>query len=388
MYERRIELDWLRVIVFAILIFYHIGMLYVADWDYHYKSQYNSEFLQNIMLLVNRWRLSILFFISGIAIRYCLQKVSVFQFAGKRTVRLLIPLAFAIIVIIPPQLYVEMIYKGDLIDTTYIEFYKDFFDLNHPMFEKYQSGILPHMDVNHLWYIRELWWFSIYVIILSPALNSQFIQRRIDFLGKTSSPIKLILIPVLILTTLAFWVFPNDSEGYRIAMGFSFLIFGYLLGWNEHLWKIIKSYRRLYLYLALITYLLLIVYFQLVWKVRKDDATGLTLFTEMLFSYFNRWCWILMILGYGSQYLTKSNKWLTYLNQGVYPYYILHQSLLIVLAYWLSSYSLGVVLEPLIVVVGTILGCAICFEIIRRFNLLRLLFGLKIKKEKEESDRV
>jgi len=379
MHERRIELDWLRVIVFAILIFYHIGMLYVADWGYHFKSQYSSEFLQNIMLLVNRWRLSILFLISGIAIRYYLQKVSLIKFAGMRTIRLLIPLAFAILVIIPPQLYVEMIDKGDLINTSYFEFYKAFFDLKHPMFEKYQSGVLPHMDVNHLWYIRELWWFSIYVIILSPLLNSRFVQSMVDFLGKKDSPFRLLFLPVLLLSVLAFFVFPNDSEGYRIVMGFSFLIVGYLLGWNANLWNLIKQHRRLFLYFALITYFMLIAYYQLVWKLREESITGLPLFLETLFSYFNRWSWILMILGYGSQYLSKPNKWINYLNQGVYPYYILHQSVLIVLAYWLSDYALGGFFEPLFVIIGTILGCAIGFEIIRRFKILRLLFGLKIK---------
>ena len=331
------------------------------------------------MLLVNRWRLSILFLISGIAIRYYLQKVSLIKFAGMRTIRLLIPLAFAILVIIPPQLYIEMIDKGDLTNTSYFEFYKAFFDLKHPMFEKYQSGVLPHMDVNHLWYIRELWWFSIYVIILSPLLNSRFVQSMVDFLGKKDSPFRLFFLPVLLLSVLAFFVFPNDSEGYRIVMGFSFLIVGYLLGWNANLWNLIKQHRRLFLYFALITYFLLIAYYQLVWKLRKESITGLPLFLEILFSYFNRWSWILMILGYGSEYLSKSNKWINYLNQGVYPYYILHQSVLIVLAYWLSDYALGGFFEPLFVIIGTILGCAIGFEIIRRFKILRLLFGLKIK---------
>ncbi|MFK8010437.1 MAG: acyltransferase family protein [Marinicellaceae bacterium] len=379
MQQRKIELDWLRVIVFGILIFYHIGMLYVADWGYHFKSKYSSEFLQNIMLLVNRWRLSILFLISGIAIRYYLQKVSLLKFAGMRTIRLLIPLAFAILVIIPPQLYVEMIDKGDLIQTSYIDFYKAFFDLEHPMFENYQSGVLPHMDVNHLWYIRELWWFSIYVIILSPLLNSQFVQSLVDFLGQKDSPFRLLFLPVLILSVLAFFVFPSDSEGYRIVMGFSFLIVGYLLGWNQNLWNLIKLHRRLFLYCAIGTYLLLIAYYQLVLKQREVAITGLPLFLEALFSYFNRWSWILMILGYGSQYLSKTNKYISYLNQGVYPYYILHQSVLIVLAFWLSDYALGGFFEPLFVIFGTIIVCAIGFEIIRHFKVLRLLFGLKIK---------
>jgi uncharacterized membrane protein len=30
-------LDWLRVIAMGILLMYHIGMVYVSDWGYHYK---------------------------------------------------------------------------------------------------------------------------------------------------------------------------------------------------------------------------------------------------------------------------------------------------------------------------------------------------------------
>jgi len=378
MHIRRYDLDWLRVIVFALLIFYHIGMLYVADWGYHFKSQYQSEFLQNIMLLVNRWRLPILFLISGIAMRYFIQKTTLIKFASMRTLRLLLPLLFAVLVIIPPQLYVEMIYKGDLSDMSYLSFYQAFFDLNHPIFDKYQSGILPHMDVNHLWYIRELWWFSIYILILSPLLNSRYIQALICWLGNKQSPIFLLSLPVLLLSILSFFVFPTDKEDYRIAMGFSFMMMGYLWGWNQDFWMIVNKYRRMFLYLALVTYALLIIYFQIFWKTREASATGGLLFLEIIFSHFNRWSWILMIFGYGSEYLTQPNKYLKYLNQGVYPYYILHQTILIVMAYILSSCELGGIVESITIIICTFVGCAIGFEIIRRFKVLRLLFGLKI----------
>ncbi|MFT7009917.1 acyltransferase family protein [Paraglaciecola sp. MB-3u-78] len=97
--ERRYDLDWLRVLAFAVLIFYHISMLYVADWGFHYKSQYQSEILQNFMLLVNRWRLPLLFFISGVASRYLLEKYSLIHFAKARTWRLLLTLLFGVLVI-------------------------------------------------------------------------------------------------------------------------------------------------------------------------------------------------------------------------------------------------------------------------------------------------
>ena len=172
--ERRYDLDWLRVLVFALLIFYHVGMLYVADWGYHYKSQHQTEWLQSVMIFFNQWRLPLLFLISGIAIRFFLYKVSIWRFIGLRTLRLWLPLLFGIWVIVPPQLYIEMLSKGDLPPISYGQFYHAFLDLSHPYFDAYQSGIFPHVYVNHLWYIRELWYFSMYLLTIDS--NSSLIS--------------------------------------------------------------------------------------------------------------------------------------------------------------------------------------------------------------------
>jgi len=152
--DLRYDLDWLRVLAFAVLIFYHIGMLYVADWGFHYKSQYQSEFLQNIMLLINMWRLPLFFYLWS-CVALFIKKYSFIHFAKARTWHLLLPLLFGVLVIVPPQLYVEMTAKGDL-DVNYWDFYSAFFDMHNTLFADYKSGILPHMDVNHLWYLREL----------------------------------------------------------------------------------------------------------------------------------------------------------------------------------------------------------------------------------------
>jgi len=377
MFERRYDLDWLRVMVFALLIFYHIGMLYVADWGFHFKSQYQSEFLQNIMLLVNRWRLPLLFIISGISIRFFLLKVNILRFLWMRNIRLLIPLTFGILVIVPPQLYIEMVFKGDLQGMSYWQFYQAFFDLDNPIFANYQSGILPHMDVNHLWYIRELWWFSILLIILTPLLNNRWIQASVSWIGKTNS-IVLLLLPAVILSLLALLAFPGSNEGFRIAMGFSFLLIGYLIGWNKPFWDGIKQHRRVFLYVAVFSSIVLIWYYHQVFKIREIPLQGWQNWQELFFSFINRWSWLLMILAYGATYLNRPSSLLKYLNEAVYPYYILHQTLLIVAAFILSFLSLGTIIEPVLVVIITFVGCAIGFEIIRRFKLTRLLFGLKL----------
>ena len=95
--ERRYDLDWLRILVFGLLIFYHIGMLYVQNWGFHFKSVYQSQTLENFMLIVEPWRMASLWIISGISIRFILVKVSLIRYAFVRSLRLLLPLLFFII---------------------------------------------------------------------------------------------------------------------------------------------------------------------------------------------------------------------------------------------------------------------------------------------------
>src|SRR5690606_39343678 len=88
--SRRHELDWLRVLAFGLLILYHLGMAYVAEWGWHIKSPYQSEWLQYLMLWSNQWRMSLLFFISGAAVSYQLERDSSWRFFSRSARRLFV----------------------------------------------------------------------------------------------------------------------------------------------------------------------------------------------------------------------------------------------------------------------------------------------------------
>lgn len=367
---RRHDLDWLRVLVFGVLIFYHIGMLYVANWDFHYKSQYRSQPLEALMLLVNQWRMPLLWVISGISIRFVLQKVSAFKFVTVRSLRLLLPLLFGILVVVPPQLYVEMTGKGEL-SVSYWQFYQLFFDLDNPIFAKYQDGILPHIDVNHLWYLRELWTFSLITLCLSPLLNSRLVQAGVDWIANKTGVHGLYLLPLipLIIVSIAL---PDDKS----ATGFTFLLYGYLIGWNIGLWENIKKYRQVFLLIAITSYVAILFAYFNVWL---NPVLKAMWWAELLglVALFNAWSGVLALLGFAAVYLNKPSAKLSYLNDAVLPYYILHQTFIVVLAFLLSPMQLGPVFEPLIIIVGTFTGCIVSYEIIRRVTILRPLFGLK-----------
>src|SRR3546814_7898135 len=81
---RRHDIDALRVIAFGLLIVYHVGMVYVADWGFHVKSDYQAEWLQWPMIALNRWRMPLLFMISGIALGLARIGCTPWRFAARR----------------------------------------------------------------------------------------------------------------------------------------------------------------------------------------------------------------------------------------------------------------------------------------------------------------
>jgi len=109
---RRYEIDALRAIAFSLLIGYHLAMLYVLDWDWHLKSCHQFNVLQWPMLFFNRWRMDLIFLISGISTAFLLKKVALGAFLRQRSWRLLLPLLFGVLVVVPIQPYCQGVANG------------------------------------------------------------------------------------------------------------------------------------------------------------------------------------------------------------------------------------------------------------------------------------
>jgi hypothetical protein len=302
--DRRYDLDWLRVAVFGLLICFHIGMFYVQNWGWHVKSQYLNSDLDKLMLLLEPWRMASLWLISGIAIRFILAKVSLYKFVTLRSYRLLLPLAFGILVVVPPQLYYEMTFNGDL-HSSYWQFYRAFFSLDNPIFEKYSYGIFQHFNGNHLWYLQALWKYSLYLIALLPIINSALFSRITKGFFKLNGCIQIVLalIPVAIIQLNV------ELDQVRYPLGFLFLCYGYLIGWNSDFWLKVTQKSRTLLVCFLINYLLFVSFYS--WVFMGDDPAlkdGLVGLAGMVSYSLQRLLGLLMILGYAHQYLNKKSK--------------------------------------------------------------------------------
>lgn len=375
---RRHDLDALRVIAFGLLILYHCGMLYVAEWDWHIKSSTLSEPLQWVMLFTNRWRMALLFVISGIAATFLLQGMSRTRFIRQRTLRLVLPLVFGMFVVLPVQPWVEARAAG-AIDLGFGEFLLRYWRFDRFPVAAWDGRAIP-FTWNHLWYLAYLWVYTVMLAALLPVFETRLGQRlRVAAQGLRGGA--LLLVPGAFKTLyLAILVdrFPGTNalidDWYQHALYFTYFLFGYLIGTDTGFWDELKRLRHRLLGLALFNWL---VYVVLIEELAPDDLAGWPLLGLYWISGLNTWLGIATALAWSYTLLNRPWRWLPYAREAVYPWYVLHQSILIALAFWLVPLKLGGVVEPLLVILGTVLGCALLHELlIRRSAWLRPFFGL------------
>ena len=364
--SRRYDIDALRVIAFGLLILYHVAMFYVLDWGWHVKSAYQAEWLQLPMRLVNQWRMPLLFIISGLAMSFVIDKYPPGRLALRRLWRLLLPLLFGMAFIVAPQCYYEALTKG-LIEPGYGQFLIQYLTFQDFPGDAWGGENMIVWTWNHLWYLAYVLVYTL-VLILLVAL----FRRPIESLKRRVAQLRgvwIVAIPVAILMIYGRFIYPSFpyishallDDGYAHAMYGTFFLMGYLIGRDEGLWAEFARMRYVTLVGAILMFVLLNV----------SD--------HQLVIYLNRWLWLLAALGWGYQLLNRPMRWLPYATQAVYPWYILHQTITVVLGYNLARLSLGPVVEPALVLGGTILGCYVIYEyLIRRIPVLQPLFGVGI----------
>lgn len=373
MNERRYDLDWLRVIAILLLHLFHSAMPFVAEDDWHIKNIETSNLLMECNYFLSKWRMPLLFFISGIGTKFVLSQFTPNQYLRQRTKRLFIPLLFGMLLIIPPQVYFERIFSG-LQYASYFEFYPSIFSTG-----AYPKG---NLSWHHLWFISYLFVYSILAVLLFLVLKSTYGRKVGEFVTRIPKGFGLYGLGLMLYgaSFLNFW-FPEQTHALindwaAFTHYFLYFIFGYLIGINPALWSEIESNRRLNLKLAFFS-IVMINFFR--WN-DIEPAWGLNLpnLLFMALQVFNAWLWVLAILGYGKKYLNFKNRCLSYANEGIYPFFILHQTFIVIIAYYVVQVDESIISKYLFLTfVSFILSMAVYEFLIKPYKWVRLLFGMK-----------
>ncbi len=383
MNQRRYDLDWMRVLAFSLLILFHTGMMF-NTWSWHIKNTETSQVFNHVMRFLHLWRMPLLFFISGSAIWFLLGRRSPARYVAERCRRLLVPLIFGMLVIIPPQVYHERLFQQQTF-SSFWDFYRTVLTLT-----PYPQG---NFSWHHLWYIPYIFVYSLLLLPLFLFLRrtrGKKILAQLHHLLDTPWIIPMIAVPNILGDILLRPFWPSDTHDLLADWAnfvSTILIFsiGYILAEGHAVWDRMEKQRMAFLGWALVLYGLL----ALVWEIGWLSHAGWVK-TSLYYCLTNTcgWLWLLTILGYGKRYLSFSNRFLTYANEAVYPFYQVHQTITVVLGFYLIAWPVPIVVKFPVVAGGTFLGSWLVFAVIRRYDATRFLFGMRRKPATDEYQEV
>ncbi len=374
---RRHDLDWLRVGAILLLLFYHVGMIFVT-WGFHIKNEQQSELLEIPMFMLSSWRMPLLFFISGLGTMFALGSRKTRGYCLERSRRLLIPLIFGMFVIVPPQIYVEHLFKG-VEYASYAQFYPEVLE-----FIPYPEG---SFSWHHLWFIIYLFVYSLiglpFFLFIRASRDKAWWAKLDAFMSKPGM-LFLLAIPIAIAQITLREAWPTDQNLIADWANFTYhlclFLSGFLVGSLKTAWHSIRQQRRLYMVVAVSLILIL--------TARNNDFIFHIEYTLYwaLKSVATLSC-VLALCGYAHQYLNFNNRFLKYANEGIYPFYILHQTVELVIGYRVIQWDMGITGKFLIITAATFVISMLIYEfLIRRWNPVRPFFGLKPKRAAEEPE--
>ncbi|MBN1301931.1 MAG: acyltransferase [Melioribacteraceae bacterium] len=374
--QRLYYIDWLRVIAFLLLILYHTGMFFVP-WNFHFKNGETSELFELWMVPLNQFRLPLLFIISGMGVYFAINSRNSLGFIKERSTRLLLPLMFGMAVIIPPQIYFERLTQNVQYES-YFQFWRTVFD-----FVPYPEG--GSLSWHHLWYILYIFIYSLFTLpLLNYLKRNSSIKLKEKLYSFFSKPgrIYFLGIPVLLIYYSMAPFFPTThgliDDWYNLTYSFLFFLYGIIVISVKDMWDILENQRKLSLKIALVPFAFLLLF---VWGptfeiMNEDTVTFFFLYGFLKITFIT--AFLLTILGYSRKLFNIKNKFIIYATEAVYPFYILHQTIMMIFGYYILQLPLGILPKFTAVVIVTFGGSWLTYEVlIKRFNPMRSLFGIK-----------
>lgn len=377
---RRNDLDWLRVAALGLLIVTHVTYLYrTTPW--RLQSEHAGLWGDLIVEALAPWRMSLVFFIGGVATRFMLESRDLATFTVNRVLRLGVPFMMAVFVLVPPMWYLtDPLSQG----RGYLEYM-----IHTPLHAHTVFGFhLP--DLGHVWFLPYLLTYA-----MLAALAWTYAPRSWERVETSlaSMPILALLAGLaLLFASSDAWLKPIfgrtdmlvDDPAAHLRSIPAFLT-GAMLARSGDFWSRLQRAGNWLVPLSLILML---------------GALALAAADTMSAHYLSGWqmgladgvygaAALLAILAVASARLTHNSHQLTYASEAIMPIYLLHQPIIVAAGILVTHAGLPVWIEyPLMLATTLLVPLAIYHIAIRPFAPLRMLFGLKMNETDKSAARL
>jgi glucans biosynthesis protein C len=355
---RKNFIDNIRIFCVLLLFPFHTCMIFNTFGDPFYVFSVPVKAFSEFVVVVYPWWMDLLFTIAGISSAYALKKRSGKEYAKERVFKLLIPLLFGIVIIIPVQSYIADVfhngYAGGYFQH-FVVFFTKLTDLTGS-----DGGFTPA----HTWFM--LYLFVISMVSLPIMLLYSKRDKKIDGNNITMTMLLPMFIIILIMTPII--ELGGKSVGESLAC---FLLGFFLLSIDELQDKLMKYFIPLGVSWIMLMALRSLMHqnnlgYGLIWDIEQRILT---------------WIGILAILGLGKRYLNFNNRFMQYFSPAAFPIYLFHQSVLVVVAFYAVKRTDIIPLQFVSILVMSFVITLLCYEIFRRFSVTCFMFGIKDKSK-------
>ena len=380
---RHYGIDWLRIGAFHLLILYHIGMVFVP-WEWHVSSEQAVPWAILPMVAINAWRLTLLFAVSGFASASMLaRRPDLAFFLRNRVVRLGVPLLFGIIVITPIQPWIQLTTQRG-----YTHGFGWFYLHDYYRFAMFKGMPLPAWQ--HLWFVFYLLAYTLLLValLLLPAGTRSLARRAVQTI--LTGPL-LVLLPIAIAVLARLRWLPQAEDNHNFLGDWvahirhiPAFLFGYLLFASPSFWRTIRRGLPWIAALALASTALAVL---IAWDypmTRPITPAMRTLYQAT--RVVQGWTGLLALIGVADRFWNRDRPWRATLAEAVFPFYIIHQTIIIVVGWLLLSSGASNFVQLLILIFATIVGCWLFYLIGRRIPFVRPLIGLRPLGERRSAE--
>jgi peptidoglycan/LPS O-acetylase OafA/YrhL len=377
-FERRYDIDWLRIIAVFMVFIFHCARFFMIDEgiEWHVKNIPLDLGMTIFFNFLGGVGMPLFFIISGMATFYFLGFVKAGLYTKARFVRLMIPFLFGLFTHISIQVYLDRVSHGVPVGN-FFEFY----------FTQYYVGLYGYggnfpWAGFHLWFLILLFIFSLVTVkpfvYLRKEENLKKISNVATFFNKPGA-LYLLIVPVLIIELFNPLSILGKFGGYNFFSLLIFYIIGFFFASDKKFKESIEKHGLAALIIGIGSTILLLV-------------ERLVILNDLLFWFLGLiyvWSWLIVILGLGSKHLNFNHKSRKFLNDIVMPFYVLHQTIIVIIGFFIVQLDLIVIVKYLIISIVSftiIIGLVL---LIKEVNILRFLFGMSLKKKnavKEKSE--
>ena len=357
---RRSDIDLLRVVACYLGFPLHSAAIFGHHTLYHVKNAIQSAAFDAVADFLHQWRMPLFFLIAGWSAFTVLARRSNGTFLRERLDRLLVPVAFGVILFCPIMKYIERRGGIDLrpsgpqaggdFTLSFLEFLPRFF------------GNLNQFSWSHLWFLIYLLVFS---VVWLPLLRRMARMTALEAAAWIYLPL-LPLILVQITLRPVFGDYPNlYSDWANLTFYSVFFLAGAMLACHAALEEAVRCRWPWLGALALVAY---------AGRTAIDQPVLRDVFGAVV-----AWGFVLALLGFARRWQEGDGPAVRYLRDSALPIYVLHNFAVVALGAWVVGLSLSLPVKFAAVLAGSVVVTLATYHVlVRRSLLLRRLCGMRL----------